>query len=1421
MHIRPILLLLLSCLTMTAAAVPRKDPPPDSPPALPVREGADTIRLDERYLPSKVTAPSLTGRAGGESGFLTVDSRSGLAQNNVKSIAQDDFGFVWLGTKNGLCRYDGRSLRTVRVADGDTGAANQNISALEREAGHLLWVGTDQGLFLYDLSADRFLHVETAAADGQRMTNWVSEIWHDGEGNVWVVVPDEGIFRIACAGGGGAEAMATAPLHHYANPGQTSSNHFSCLSVGPGGEVWASGWNIGLWRYVPQTDGFEQLREDATGRPLVGIQTNTLTSLADGSLAMAVQDGHLLLYSPIRGELTENPWQDFSATIVRGARAYGETLLVGTYDGLYLINTRTGEAAHYSHDRNNRLSLSDDIIYSIFRDREGGYWLGTMFGGAAYLPAREQMFTVIQCDDVGRTLSSDRIRQLTTDGGTSLWLCTEDRGINHINLATGRITPDVGHTDSKDDNYTVCLTYFQGRLYAGINKVGVKVVDTRTGQTLLLSNSLLGMPEGASTYDISVDRQGLFWLATDKGVWRGRLDTGSALTSVEGLEDLWAYQLLHDRRGDVWAALMGGGLAHLDIRNGRVRRYLPEADNPHSLSSASVSAVFEDSRGRIWLSTDRGGICRYRPESDDFERFNTEQGLPDNVAYNILEDSHQRLWFGTNRGLVQLDPATGRIRLFTTAQGLPSNQFNYKAALALNGNTFFFGTINGLVRCHPDLLASDGEGGRTASAADLLITRLSIDGQEVTPQSPHSPLKHSIMETDRITLPFRHSNISLDIALLSYGDRLETAYEYRLEPLDEEWHPVPDGGLTLANVGSGTYTLRLRSSGLTGDNASQRERTLIIVVRQPLWRQWWAIVLYFIAAAALVSLWAIWYRRRKERQFQERQHVFAIEKEKELSEKRIQYFTEIAHEIRTPLTLISGPLEVIERAGIDNQRVAHNLSVIHQNTNRLLNLASQLLDFQKVDSGELHPQLETVNVSELLRDTMERFEPTYALRGKRLLQLHIEPAVLAQIDREAVTKILSNLLNNALKYGESRCEVELTSDRSNLRLAVFSDGPVIPMERREAIFDPFVQLRKRKPDTDEPTGGVGIGLALCRSLARMHNGTLVLETIAADGPALSQSKGADHPEGNRFVLTIPLGEAAITDDAPDAPARQTLPDAATLPEERLLTQSDVRGANILLVEDEDGLREFVSERLREDFIVETAANGQEALERIRATHIDLVVADIMMPVMDGIELCRTIKQDIELSHIPVIFLTAKNDTDSKIAGLQVGAEAYIEKPFAWDFLRMQIVSLLSNRQKEREAFAKRPFFPMNGMQMSREDEEFMERALAVINQHLSDESFNVEAMASALFMSRSSLLRKIKTLFDMPPLDFIRLIRLKKAADLIQDGRYRMGEISLKVGFSNHSYFSKLFCRQFGMTPKDFEKQIQEQRAKTKDLRQK
>lgn len=509
----------------------------------------------------------------------------------------------------------------------------------------------------------------------------------------------------------------------------------------------------------------------------------------------------------------------------------------------------------------------------------------------------------------------------------------------------------------------------------------------------------------------------------------------------------------------------------------------------------------------------------------------------------------------------------------------------------------------------------------------------------------------------------------------------------------------------------------------------------------------------------------------------------------------MEFFTEIAHEIRTPLTLINGPLEIIREMDIKDSKLLKNLLVIEQNTHRLLNLASQLLDFQKLGANKLTLNYETVNVSDLLKETVNRFEPTYIHQGKELVTETLEEDIYARIDKEAITKILSNLLNNALKYGTHHISARLVRSGKNFEITVTSDGEKIPVEKAEQIFEAFYQNNKEKKEKQ----GVGIGLALARSLALLHKGSLALDTANAD---------------NAFVLTIPVNmeEDELKDrlfEPIDSPLNERIP-----------TEEKDKGKSILIVEDEDNIRTFMKDRLSEFFIVETAANGKDALEVLHKEHIDLIISDVMMPIMNGIELCKAVKSDIELCHTPMIFLTAKNDLDSKISGLKAGAEAYIEKPFSFNYLKAQVFSLLNNRQKEREAFSKRPFFPVQNMQMSKEDEDFMTRVIQVINDNIDDESFNVERMAEELCLSRSSLLRKIKTLFNMSPIDFIRLIRLKKAAELIQEGKYRVGEICYMVGFNSHSYFSKLFCKQFGMTPKDFEKQVSEIRNKTRQTQE-
>ena len=699
-------------------------------------------------------------------------------------------------------------------------------------------------------------------------------------------------------------------------------------------------------------------------------------------------------------------------------------------------------------------------------------------------------------------------------------------------------------------------------------------------------------------------------------------------------------------------------------------------------------------------------------------------------------------------------------------------------------------TINGLLAFSPRL-------NEMGEVKDIFFTNLAIDGHEVTPSSPSSPLKKNIMLTDHITLAHDQANITLSLSSMLYSAVQENNYEYKLEPIDKEWHSTGTASeISYASLAPGTYHLHIRVLS-SASKEKYAERELTIKVLPVWWKSTAAYSIYILILIGIAVLSFRIYQQRQREKFAEQQKLFNIEKEKELYKRKVDFFTEVAHEIRTPLTLINGPLEIINETKISDPRLRKHLDTIGQNTRRLLSLASQLLDFRKVGTDHLKPVFENVNINKLLTATLERFEPTFAHNGKTLTISHTDENITANIDREAITKVLSNLFNNALKYSAHATSISMLKEDDKLRLTVLSDGIRIPQDNAEHIFEPFFRLNNAQ---EKRQMGSGIGLPLARSLAQLHKGQLYLDTTIT--------------EGNAFVLILPLNITPTQAEKAEKVKELAAAPDHPLEEKTTLTNENSRGRTILVVEDEEEIKEYMVERLQKSFIVEQAANGVEALEILQKEHVDLVVSDVMMPEMDGIELCHQIKSDIKLSHIPVVFLTAKNDTDSKIEGLKAGAEAYVEKPFSYEYLLTQIKSLLKNREKEREAFSKRPFFPIDNIQMSKEDEEMMQKVMNIINENINDEEFNVERLADLMYMSRSSLLRKIKQLFNMPPLEFIRLVRLKKAAELIQEGNHRVGEICYMVGFGNPSYFAKMFNRQFGVTPKEFEQQMTKLRRK-------
>lgn len=1302
--------------------------------------------------------------------FSHISGENGLSQSNVKAIIQDNYGFMWFGTKNGLNRFDGTSIVQMNCYDYKSGVGNNNISALFEDKKHQLWVGTDRGVYRYNPALDAFSFINVKTKAGTDMNNWVSNIVSDLTGNIWIVIPDQGVFR-----------YSEDKLYFYqiANRAHFKTEAPDCICVRPNGEVWVGTWGVGLFRYNQKTDKFEQFCYNKGGNSLKGKNINAICNYGNW-IAMAIHEGELMKYNPSTDSLVKITLPEASKTYVRNVTCLGDELWVGTHEGLFVVNEKKNKTVHLRQDLMRPFSLSDKIIYTIYRDCEGGTWIGTMFGGVDYLPHRDILFDKYVPGSDYNSLNTKRIREIVEDDKNNIWIGTEDNGVNILNIASGRISRlNADERNPGNHLVTLSMSVWGDQVFCGLFKQGLDVIQLGGKDFKHYSYTALNIGEG-SVYSFFIDKNGFKWIGTGWGLYKA--SPGSFhFTKVDAVGFDWIFDIYQDKSGIMWFASMGSGLWKYDTSRKKFKKYNHEDGKSNSLSSNSLSSVMQDRKGIIWISTDRGGICRYNSNTDDFTTFSIKDEFPDDVAYKILEDKQSNLWFGTNKGLVRFNPVTKEVRVYTTKDGLLGNQFNYKSALKGSDGKFYFGGIDGLIAIDPN--SSE----KINFLPPIYISKLKIYNKEVTVHSENSPLKQCIEHTEKIILPYDQSNISFDVSLLSYSTTEANQYFYKLDPLDKDWiKAASNQNISYAKLPPGNYTLHVRATNNDKDGP-YATRSLTIIILPPWWQSIWAYMIYAIWIIGVILCSFFWYKKRKEKQMEEKQKIFEMEKDKELYASKISFFTEMAHEVRTPLTLINGPLETIEEMGIEDPKINKNLKVIGQNTKRLLELTGQLLDFQKIGAKKFEMRYESVDITALLNDMIARFEPTILQEKKELLQSIPEERVIAAIDREAITKILSNLLSNALKYAKYTILVELLKDEQSFSIRVISDGEKIPKDSSQRIFEPFFQLEKKK---DAPRMGVGIGLPLARSLAALHKGCLYLDTDQLE---------------NTFVLTVPLNKEGVQREMEKA-VEQNI---EILDEESSVEIDNMKIYRLLLVEDNESMLAFMLERLEEFFTVETAHNGSEALEILHTTHIDLVISDIMMPVMNGWDLCKAIKSDIDLCRIPVIFLTAKNDLESKISGLQIGAEAYVEKPFSFHYLKTQIFSLLSNRRKEREAFSKRPFFPVHNMQMNKSDEEFMNKVISLIQDNISDENFNVERLADILCMSRSSLLRKIKILFNLSPVDFIKLIRLKKAAELIQEGKYRIGDICYMVGLNSTSYFSKLFLKQFGMTPKEFEKQNQ------------
>lgn len=1300
--------------------------------------------------------------------FSRVNSRSGLSQINVKSIIQDSYGFMWFGTRNLLNRYDGTNMKVFNCYDPVSGQGNNNISALYEDKNKQLWVGTDKGIYIFNPVHETFTFFNDSTANGIKITDWVSTIQEDSDHNIWIVIPNEGLFRYH---------EPTGQLFHYETGNIRMPNQGGnpqCLCVEKNGSVWIGTNGNGVYLFDKSNDSFHQYLGDHNDRSLKDENIYTMCDYGD-ELVLGIHEGRLRKLNKRRNTLSDVNAPDVHYKIIRYVSRFDDELWVGTEAGLFIINEKNHHVTQLQEDPMIPYSLSDNVIECIYKDRENGIWIGTRFDGANYLANKSADFECYAPSSLSvNSMNSRRLREMKEDRDGNIWIASEDKGLDIFDTKSRTFKRiEENGTDRYKNSGILALYLDEQRAWLGFFKNGLDIIQLSDLKIEHFSGKDLNLDE-ASVYAICEDKYGTLWIGNGWGIFTGSKEKKDFKRMDEfGLS--YVYDIMEDSKGLIWVATLGNGIFRYNQTTKQLSHYTHIAGDSLSLSSNSVSDITEVSSGDIWFATDRGGICRYNRGQDNFTTFSMEDGLPDNIAYKIIEDKQHNLWFGTNNGLVKFNPDTKSIRVFSEKDGFPIHQFNYKSALVSSSGNFFFGGLNGLLSLDPYSFEEN------KFIPPVYITQLTIHNNVVPLNTKNSPLKRAVMHTKKIRLNYEQSNIGFDFVALSFTAPKANRYAYMLEGIDDEWTYInTNKSVSYAKLPPGKYVFKVTGSNNDGlwntDGAS-----IAIEIMPPWWESIPAQCLYILFIICLFYYLFNRYKKLTERKQVEKQRLFESEKEKELYRSKVEFFTHIAHEIRTPVTLINGPLETLLEMEATDPALSKNLKIMNKNAKDLLHLVNQLLDFRKIDSNKFLLNKACYNISEFLQEVHARFEPIAHQQNKTMSLSAPSGNIIFLFDKEALRKVLNNLFSNALRYSDDYIETELTSDDWYIYIKIRNNGVLIPYDLREKIFDPFYQGEKHRNNLSSS----GIGLSLARSLTALHNGRLYY--------------GHRHSL-NEFTLQLPFEDKNVW-------VTDKMPPDHYIAEEHPAPDEKQKAKTILLVEDHIEMLNFIADRLKKQFAVETALHGIEALALLKEKNVDLVLSDIMMPEMNGFELCKNLKEDLNYSHIPVVLITAKNNLQSKIHGLEAGADAYVEKPFSMHHLIAQLTTILNNRRREKEAFMRKPFLSIRDIGMNKADEEFIRKIIHIIEENITDPDFSVEKLAENVFMSRSNLHRKIKALTELTSIDFIRLIRLKKAAELIQSGKYRVGEVGYLVGINSSSYFIKLFQKQFGMTPKEFAKQ--------------
>jgi ligand-binding sensor domain-containing protein/signal transduction histidine kinase/DNA-binding response OmpR family regulator len=1356
-------------------------------------------------LPSRVCAQKPDLR------FGHINALKGLSHGFTRKITQDHEGYMWFATADGLNKYDGYKMTVYRHDPDDARSLTSNdVLTLFEDSRQALWVGTSKGLNRYVRDRNHFVPVPEIG------DAFITSALEDRNGNLWVSTKKE-LYRYDRQRGRFArfplrtEAMTIACLFEdrrgtfwigtFAGPAVLDRNtgtvhpqrhlpvkDVSCLYEDRAQNLWIGSRVMGLLRYRPAD------RTSVLYQQELNIPNHAVFALAEDSLGrlwVGTENGGLSVFDPAANQFYQ-----------------------------YLNNPADPE------------SLCFNTVYSIATDRAGNTWLGT-FAGVERV--KNDKFTHVRSDFLNpNSPGSNNILSFCEDHLGTLWIGTDGAGLDQYDPRTGTFT-HYRH-DPKDPRSlsSNAITYLKedrkGNLWIGTWGGGLNRFD-RAGKAFIRYRTDPADPRSIGNDNIVhiyEDRRDNLWIGIGSGIERLDRNTGTFTHYNHLLPNtlLASYpgDILEDRHGTLWIGTYDG-LCILDRDRRTVQAFRHDGRDKGSLSSNVINTLFEDSRGTLWVGT-IGGLNRYDRQRRTFRAFQAKDGLSSDAVYGILEDRQGFLWISTSNGVSRFDPVRGTFKNYGTDDGLQGNEFKPNAFLALRNGQMLFGGNNGYNVFHPQRIRDN------RTVPPVLLTDFKIFNKSVPVGGPGSPLPKHVSQVRELVLSYKHSVLSFEFAALGYCYPEKNQYAYKLAGLEEDWNYVGNRReATYTSLDPGEYVFSVKASNHDGV-WNEEGVSVRIVITPPFWKTWWFRLLLLAALGVVVNLLVRARVRRLGRQKEvlkklvrrktreivdqnktlakanlalsrQKEEILLQKNEilqmsarvKEADEKKLAFFANISHEIRTPLTLIVGPAERLVAKTAREPKLHAEAALLHNNAHRLLKLVNELMDFHKLDQGQLKVRAGKGDIVAFCAQVVAAFDAAAESKGVHLVFLPEADECQTWFDPGKLEVVLCNLLSNALKFtpegGEIR--VRLGVAPGGLEVVVSDTGIGIEAAELGRIFDRYYQIESGVAHPQ----GTGIGLSYSQELVKLLGGSV----------AVASRPGA----GTTFRVWLPVLEPDRPErNPPPLPARHLPPGpswAADLPvggaEAATAGQVGPAGPKILVIDDHADMRAYIRSCLADAFTVYEAADGQAGMAVARQQLPTLIISDVMMPAMDGMAFCQRLRADIEVSHIPVILLTAKTSVETQLNGLRNGADDYITKPFNETVLLARVHNLIASRERLRASFREKLVLEPREVTVSSADEQFLQKALAIVEREMHNAEFGVADLVREIGMSRSLVYLKLKELINHSPAEFIKVTRLKRASQLLREKKYRVSDVCYLVGFTDPHYFTISFKKFFHQTPSE------------------